>query len=114
MSNLLHCPWCGTEALSLNPSAGRSGYANWACGSSKTGNEPWQSTSCELRVADAEIERLRLDIEIAWGLIANAWGGDWDHASEDWRKAAERWRDEAWHRIAGSVYAKRKEREGEG
>jgi hypothetical protein len=32
-------------------------------------------------------------IDIAWGVIANAYGGNWDEASEDWRNAAERWRD---------------------
>lgn len=31
----------------------------------------------------------------AWGLIANAHGGDWSKASEKWRAAATRWRD-AW------------------
>ena len=36
-------------------------------------------------------------LELAWGLIANAYGGDWDSAPEDWRKAAIRWRDEHWH-----------------
>lgn len=36
--------------------------------------------------------------ELAWGVIANAYGGNWDNASEDWRGAAERWRDE-WHRL---------------
>lgn len=32
-------------------------------------------------------------IEAAWGIIANAWGGDWTQAPADWREAAERWRD---------------------
>lgn len=36
-------------------------------------------------------------IEMAWGLIANAHGGNWDLATEEWRKAAERWRDIYWH-----------------
>ena len=33
--------------------------------------------------------------ETAWGIIANAYGGDWGKASEasGWKKAAERWRD---------------------
>ena len=37
-------------------------------------------------------------IELAWGLIANAYGGNWDNASDDWRGAAERWRNQwlAW------------------
>lgn len=32
-------------------------------------------------------------LEAAWGIIANAWDGDWDRASVEWREAAERWRD---------------------
>ena len=36
-------------------------------------------------------------LELAWGLIANAWEGRWDDAPADWREAAERWRDEVWH-----------------
>ena len=34
--------------------------------------------------------------EAAWGLIANAWNGNWDEAPWDWQVAAERWRD-AYH-----------------
>ena len=37
-----------------------------------------------------ELEELA---ELAWGIIANANGGDWDKANTDWREAAERWRD---------------------
>ena len=36
-------------------------------------------------------------LESAWGIIANAYGGDWDTAPPEWRKAAERWRDKVWH-----------------
>lgn len=34
-------------------------------------------------------------LKMAWGLIANAYGGDWDLASDvsGWKAAAERWRD---------------------
>ena len=32
-------------------------------------------------------------LEAAWGIIANAHGGDWDIASPEWKKAAEKWRD---------------------
>ena len=37
-------------------------------------------------------------IESAWGIIANAGGGNWDRETAEWRGAAERWRDEfhAW------------------
>ena len=34
--------------------------------------------------------------EAAWGIIANAWEGDWSKAPAEWREAAERWRD-AYH-----------------
>lgn len=39
----------------------------------------------------------------AWGLIANACGGDWDKAdkaSPGWKGAAERWRDK-WYKTLG-------------
>ena len=32
-------------------------------------------------------------LEAAWGLIANASGGDWSKADPEWRDAARRWRD---------------------
>lgn len=38
-----------------------------------------------------------LGMELAWGLIANAYGGNWASATDEWRQAAERWRDEHWH-----------------
>ncbi len=31
--------------------------------------------------------------EVAWGIIANAGGGDWKTQSPEWVKAAEAWRD---------------------
>ena len=30
---------------------------------------------------------------LAWGVIANTGGGNWDTQSEDWKHAAARWRD---------------------
>lgn len=42
----------------------------------------------------AEVDRLRLSEEMAWGLIANAFEGNWDRAPSTWHRAAERWRDE--------------------
>lgn len=42
-----------------------------------------------------EIERLRTEyfemLDSAWGLIANAGGGNWDLQTEEWRQAARRW-----------------------
>ena len=32
----------------------------------------------------------------AWGVIANAYGGDWNAADPGWKEAAEAWRDK-WH-----------------
>ena len=32
-------------------------------------------------------------LELAWGIIANAQGGDWEKATPEWKAAAERWRD---------------------
>lgn len=37
-------------------------------------------------------------LEAAWGIIANAWHGDWQQASPEWREAAENWRD-AYHHV---------------
>ena len=47
----------------------------------------------------AEIERLRNGMELAWGLIAN--GQYWDRTDGrrygEWNDARLRWRDEHWH-----------------
>jgi hypothetical protein len=32
-------------------------------------------------------------LETAWGIIANAGGGDWTRETPDWQDAAARWRD---------------------
>lgn len=47
------------------------------------------------QIGDRLCERLRgsSEIELAWVLIANAYGGDWDEATDEWREAAVRWRD---------------------
>lgn len=51
------------------------------------------------RVApDREEPPNMLSLELAWGLIANAWHGNWEDAPVEWREAAERWRDEHWHK----------------
>ena len=50
-----------------------------------------------LRTQCTEDSHKFLAMELAWGVIANAYGGDWGKASADWREAAERWRDEHWH-----------------
>lgn len=44
--------------------------------------------------------------EAAWGIIANAFGGDWSKASDEWREAAECWRD-AYHETIGNAVTTR-------
>ncbi|MHC4297934.1 MAG: hypothetical protein ACYS7Y_11575 [Planctomycetota bacterium] len=39
-----------------------------------------------------EIDRLQTSEELAWVLIANAYGGNWNTASPEWKEAAEQWR----------------------
>ena len=39
-------------------------------------------------------EQLKDLLETAWGIIANANGGNWDIAPKEWKEAAEKWRDE--------------------
>jgi hypothetical protein len=54
--------------------------------------EVWMHVHCRMLHA----------VEIAWGIIANASGGNWDHPdnSRGWKQAAERWRD--WDLITGA------------
>ena len=33
------------------------------------------------------------NLYMAWAIIANAYGGNWDLASKEWKKCAETWRD---------------------
>ena len=47
----------------------------------------------EIESQAAEIERLRLSEELAWGLIANSYHSDWNLASDEWQRSAARWRD---------------------
>ena len=41
----------------------------------------------------AEDKNLLDMLELAWGVIANAGGGDWETQTDDWQEAAVRWRD---------------------
>ena len=47
--------------------------------------------------AEQDTRKLRDMLELAWGLIANAGGGDWHREGPDWKAAAVRWRDEHYH-----------------
>ncbi len=42
---------------------------------------------------DAATAKLSEELELAWGIIANVHGGDWDKESKEWQDAAIRWRD---------------------
>ena len=42
-------------------------------------------------------EQLYELLEAAWGIIANAGGGNWENETLEWQEAAARWRD-AYHR----------------
>ncbi len=57
------------------------------------GKEPTEG-SCKNQDLPERFLRFEELIESAWGLIANAYGGNWDSASEasGWKAAAERWR----------------------
>lgn len=41
-------------------------------------------------------------MELAWGIIANAGGGDWSKESPEWQDAAQRWRDQ-FHDLLGKL-----------
>lgn len=58
-------------------------------------------------VADAVVARitsLEASIETAWGIIANAGGGNWDKETPEWNEAAMRWREEN----VGPMYARKR------
>lgn len=46
----------------------------------------------------SKLEELEDLCESAWGIIANAYGGDWELANNDWQNAAQRWRDH-WNKM---------------
>ena len=50
----------------------------------------------ELLVLRDRLEAAENLNELAWGIIANAYGGDWSNATEEWHRAAAKWR-EHWH-----------------
>ena len=62
--------------------------------------------------AEAERDRLMDGMESAWGIIANANGGDWAGESDKWREAAERWRDDQWHAALHRMSGFRSDEEG--
>jgi hypothetical protein len=62
----------------------------------------------------AEVDRLRRSEEMAWGLIANAFEGNWGRAPLEWGAAARRWRDEYHKHLPPTHSAKEEELATEG
>jgi len=59
----------------------------------KKGTEIIMPTEELLKISEDIASAHEEAIELAWGIIANAYGGDWSKASDEWRSAAEKWRD---------------------
>ena len=59
--------------------------------------EPHLCDQERIHALEARIERKDHVIDLAWGLIANTNGGDWEKVSPEWKAAAEEWRDEHFH-----------------
>jgi hypothetical protein len=58
------------------------------------GVEASSHTALCAEVLRADVLRADRENAIAWGIIANAYDGNWSKAPVEWRQAAERWRDE--------------------
>ena len=69
-------------------------------------DEETESITMDTALATAFAKRVQVltdELELAWGIIANAYGGDWELASKasGWKKAAIAWRDR-YHKIIDS------------
>lgn len=53
-----------------------------------------------------QLAKLREELELAWGIIANAGGGDWFKESQEWQDAAAKWRDEFYAPFCGKARVK--------
>lgn len=51
------------------------------------------------KVREEALAENALLVELAWGIIANASGGNWDLESKDWQTAAAKWRDDYHHSL---------------
>lgn len=58
----------------------------------------WDSREQVARIINSALAKHRASashaLEIAWGIIANAGGGDWTKETPKWQEAAAKWRDE--------------------
>lgn len=52
--------------------------------------------SQRVRELEAREEEAKVALDIAWGVIANASGGDWSKETKEWRECAAFWRDHHW------------------
>jgi len=50
-----------------------------------------------------KVNRYINQLEMAWGVIANAGRGDWDKESTEWQEAAKRWRDDYFKTLKENV-----------
>ena len=53
----------------------------------------WVQFQDEVAALEAKLEVAINNLDLAWGIIANAGGGDWATQTAEWKDAAERWRD---------------------
>ena len=68
----------------------------------------WPQAICNFATQEVELDRASRpasvgretleQLEWAWTIIANAYGGDWGYATPQWREGAGKWRDK-WHEI---------------
>lgn len=47
-----------------------------------------------------ELKEVKNHLELAWVIIANAGGGDWERESPEWEEAAAKWRDKYYEIIS--------------
>ena len=61
----------------------------------------------DIRQSEERAKRIEEALEMAWLVIANVSGGDWEKQSSDWQTAVAKWRDEQFHPIWSEVSARR-------
>ena len=113
MVDLKPCPFCGGAAKTdacMDPSLVRCvSDTSPHCPASFGGVsvETWNrrsSIAAEKAEEPAPTASACPSCDDAWGLIANAHGGDWSKASDEWQAAATRWRD-AWTSVRPTASA---------
>lgn len=114
----MNCPFCGADARTqrrfqcwtLSDLTERSGTCM------ERENESLKARVAELEVDNKamrdRIAKLEDCIETAWGIIANAGGGDWNTQTPKWKEAAESWRDNKFHPILNDTFTVRAKMEG--